>query len=278
MYKYFLTLLFAVYLHAEIMGGVAVVVKGEAITVNDVKKEMRLSNTNAKKALDILIRKKLEELEIKERGISVTSGEVYDDIKQAAARNGMSVSEFYEAIRNSNGLSSSELKEKIKTKLESQKLYSAIAYSNISQPTEDEIKEYYELNKEKFSHPSSFKSVIYASKDPQRLQEKIDNPMLYSPDINTNEQELPYDRIPPELASLLESTPVNSFTKIVSDGKGGYMSFYIKEVESSSVENGIEGYKNKIINMIMSEQREQVLGDYFAMLKHQADINIIRMP
>ena len=275
MYKIFLTIMFVSTLSAEIVDGVAVVVKGSPITLYDIKKEMQTTNIDAKRATDNLIRKTLESLEVKERRISVTSGEVYDDIKKAAAGNNLSVSEFYEVIRNSNGLSSAELKEKIKEKLLSQKLYSAIAYSGISKPSEDEIKAYFESHKDSFLHPSEFKVDVYQSNNMQRLQEKINNPMLYAPDILTDEQTLPYSKISPELASLLEKTPPNSFTAAVQDGKGGYMSFYVKEIKSAK-DVTLESVKNQIINMMIGEQREQVLGDYFARLRHNADIKMIR--
>ena len=277
MYKIILTFLFVVSLNATLVDGVAVVVKGSAITLYDIKKEMQLSKVDAKKASDILIRKKLEELETKERKISVSSGEVYDDLKKTAARNKMSLSDFYDAVRNSSGLSSSDLKAKVKERLLSQKLYSAIAYSSISAPSEVEIKEYYELHKEDFAHPSAFEVVIYGAKDKTKLQEKIDNPMFFSPDVQTNEQVLPYDRITPELASLLEKTPQNSFTAVIPDGKGGFMSFYVKNVESAK-ELGMESVKNQIVNLIMAGKREQILGDYFARLRNNADIKILRMP
>ena len=275
MYKIFLTLLFVATLNAEIVDGVAIVVKGKAITLYDIKKEMELSKVNSKKASDILIRKSLEQSETKERKITVSSGEVYDDIKKTASRNNMSVNDFYEAVRNSNGMSSSDLKAKIKYKLLSQKLYSAIAYSAMEEPSEEDIQEYFELYKDDFAHPSAFTAVIYQAKDQARLQEKIDNPMFYSPDIQTNEQVLPYDRISPELAKLLERTPLNSFTAVIPDGKNGYMSFYIKAIESAK-EGGIESVRSQIITQIQAGKREQVLGDYFARLRHNAEITMIR--
>ncbi|MEA1892398.1 MAG: peptidyl-prolyl cis-trans isomerase [Campylobacterota bacterium] len=275
MYKIFLTLMIAVSLNAEMVDGVAVVVKGKAITLYDIKEEMKISKLDAKYSLDALIRKALESQEIKERKISVSSGEVYDDIKKTAARNNLSVSEFYTAVRDSNGLSSSDLKIKIKEKLLSQKLYSAIAYSAISEPSQDEVEAYYNANKDSFAHPSGFEVIIYQAKDRARLQEKIDNPMFYSPDITTNEQNLPYERISPELASLLERTALNSFTTIVPDGKGGFMSFYIKQIDTAK-ETGIDSVRNQIVNIIMGDKREQVLGDYFARLRHNADIKILR--
>ena len=275
MYKIFLVFIFVANINAQMINGLAMVVKGKDITLYDIKKEMKLSGANEKKATEILIRKKLEEAEIDERRISVSSSEVFDDIKKTASRNNMSISDFYDAVRNSNGISSSELKVKIKEKLLSQKLYSAIAYSSLSQPSEDDIKEYYELHKDSFSHPKSFDVVIYNAKDKQRLGEKVSNPMLYAPDIATNEQTLPYNRISPELANLLARTTLNSFTPIVPDGNGGFTSFYLKNIDSNS-ELSIDDVKEQVINIIMSEAREQVLSDYFARLKHNADIKILR--
>jgi len=277
MFKIFMISLLALVLNAEVYDGVAIVVKDKAITLYDIKKEMKSSKIDAKKASDILIRQKLEEIETRERKISVNSSEVYDDIKQTASRNNMSISDFYEAVRDANGLSSQELKAKIKQKLLSQKLYQAIAYSSISEPSDDEIQEYYNLHKNNYKHPASFMVIIYQSPDKAELQKKITNPMFYSQNIVTNEQTLPYDRISPELASLLERTEVGHYTAVVPDGKGGYMSFYMKNVETAE-EAGLESVRTQIVNSIMADQREQVLSDYFARLRHNADINVIRMP
>jgi hypothetical protein len=277
MYKIILALLLAATVEAKVYDGVAVVVADKAITLLDIKKEMQTDRVDAKKATDILIRKKLESLEIKKRNISVSSSEVYDDIKKMAERNHMSVSDFYDAVREANGLSSEQLKAKVKQKLLSQKLFGAIAMSSMSEPGEEEIKDYYELHKNEFKHPASFSVVIYESKNKNLLKEKVDNPMFYSPQIASNEQVLPYGRISPELASLLSRTKVGAFTPVVPNGKGGFMSFYVKSVESAK-EAGVEKLRPQIINAIMAEKREAVLSDYFARLRDNADINIIRMP
>jgi len=215
--------------------------------------------------------------EIKERKIKVASSEVYEDIKQVASRNNMNVSELYEAVRSSSGLTSTEFKAKTKEKLLSQKLYSAIAYTSLSEPTEEEAMEYYELHKGDFSHPSGFKVILYTSKNKSRLQEKIDNPMFYSPDIQKEEKELIYDKISPELAKFLSKEKVDAFTPIVPNGKGAFMSFYIKDIKTAQ-ELGFRTIRNQVVNMIMGDKREQVLSDYFARLRGNADIQTIRMP
>ena len=264
-------------LQAKVYDGVAVVVKNQAITMLDIKKEMQKSHLNVKQATDKLIRQKLEAAEIKERKIVVSSTEVYDDIKDMAKRNHMSISDFYDAVRDANGLSSTQLKEEVRKKLLSQKLYQSIAYASMDEPSEKEIEEYYNLHKEDFIHPASFTVIIYDADDREILQEKVDNPMFYSPQIRTNEQVLPYNRISLELASLLEKTKVGSFTPVIPNGKGGFMSFYIKSRESAK-DAGLDGVRSQISNAILAQKREVILSDYFARLRANADINIIRLP
>ncbi|MBW6488294.1 peptidylprolyl isomerase [Sulfurimonas sp.] len=275
MYKIFLSLFFGALLSAELINGVSVVVKGEAITLRDVKEEMHMSNVDSATAIDILIRKKLEVAEIEERKISVASAEVYDDIKRVAAANKMSIDEFYEAVRNSNGLSSAELKEKTKEKLLSQKLYSSIAYSSAESPSEDEMKEYYKLHKDEFLRPIAFVATTYTSKNRELLQKKINTPVFHSNEIKTEQQTLPYNRISPELAGLLEKADVNTFTPVIMNNKGSFVTFYVKEIQKPS-KTGYEDVKEQIKNMIMGQKREQVLSDYFARLRGNADIKILR--
>jgi len=266
---------FVVSLNAQMIDAVAIVVKGKAITLYDIKKEMKVSKVDAKRAADALIRKKLEEIETDERKITVNSSEVYDDLKKTASRNNLNVSEFYKAVRDANGMSSKDLKIKVRERLLSQKLYSAIAYSHVSEPSKEEIAEYYELHKENFAHPSSFSVIIYQAQSQKALEEKIANPMFNAPSVSTSEQVLPYERISPELASLLEKTPQYSYTTVLPDGKGGHMSFYIQSIESAE-EGGVGSVTNQIKSMITAEKREQVLGDYFARLRLNADIKTLR--
>ncbi|MDD3475280.1 MAG: peptidylprolyl isomerase [Sulfurimonas sp.] len=275
MYKIILALLLGAMLSAEMINGVSVVVKGEAITIRDVKDEMHLSKVNATMATDILIRKKLEAAEIQERKITVTSSEIYDDIKKVAAANNLSIDAFYDAVRESNGLTSEEFKEKTREKLLSQKLYSAIAYSSMSMPDEEEMKEYYELHKDEFSRPKSFKVIIYSSPNEEALRKKITTPMFISDEVKVEERELPYDKISPELAKLLEKTEDKNFTPVVMDQQGGHVSFYLQEAKKSHI-GSYEDVKNQLSNTLMGQKREQVLSDYFARLRGNADIQIVR--
>ena len=277
MYKILLLLLITSLLSAKIYDGVAIVVNEKAITLLDIEKTMAQTHLDAKQVSKLLIRKKLEALEIKKRNITVTSDEVYADIRQLAQRNHLSVAEFYDAVRNSNGLSSDALQKKIKEQLLHEKLFQAIAMSSLSEPTDDEIAEYFKLHKKEFEHPSSFDVIIYTSKSREELETKVHNLMFYSPSITSHKQVLKYNHISPKLASLLSKTKIATFTPVVPNGQGGFMSFYVNSVKMAK-NIDLESIKPQIINAIMSKKREEVLTEYFARLRNNADIRIIRMP
>jgi len=277
MIKIFFILLISGALFAKMVDGVAIVIEDEPITLYDIKQKMKQTHLGVKEAAELLIKQTLEKLEIQKRGLGVGSGDVYAEIKRRAAMNNMSVSSFYAAIRDENGLNSQDLKKLIKEQLLSQKLYNAIAYSKLTPPTDEEIQEYYKLHKEELNHPSMFEVLVYSSKNPQLLQQQMQNPMFFSPKVDMTQRVLFYDKISPQLAQLLATTKKNRFTQIVPDGKGGYMTFYIKSI--TQPKNGdIKSLKPQIVNAIMAKKRQVVLDDYFTKLRAKKEITIIRLP
>ncbi len=271
----FLLLLSA--LEARVVDGVAILVKDSPISLYEVKAMMNEAKVDEDKAVQILIRKKLEDLEIETRNLQVTRKEVYADIEQMAEQNKMSMLELYNAVQESNHLSEAQFKIKIKEKLLNQKLYSSIAYSSMAEPSSDEMNEYYEMHKNEFTHPERYEVVVYMTGDKARLQEKIDNPMFYSPEIKSDNASIEHAKVNPQLATVLQNTKQGAFTQIIPNPQGGFMSFYMKEKIGESAQS-FDALKAQIKNIIMGAQRANVLDDYFARARLKADIQMLRLP
>jgi hypothetical protein len=264
-----------VVLNAKMIDAIAVRVDDAIITTYEIQKEMQLTHVDEKKAREMLIRKKLEEQEMKKRGIFVSETEVYDEIRRLAQANHMSIGQFYDAVRESNALSSSELKEKVKQRLESQKLYQSIAMAKMKEPDANEIEQYYKLHKAQFAKPAYYDVIIYISGDKKLLEQKQHNPMFFSPAISQQDQRITPDKINPQLAQLFEQAGEGNFTPVVPSGNNKFMTVYVKKIgERANV--SLEQVKPQIINAIMAEQRQEILDDYFAKLKENADIQILR--
>ncbi len=275
--KFLLIILYFVSIHAKTIDGIAIMVKDQPITLYEITQAMEENKIPQEQAVQLLERKKLEEIEIKQRHISASKQEVFEDIQRMAEQNKMSVIELYQAIQSSQGLSERKLKEKIKEKLLNQKLYNAIAFSHLEQPNDEEIEEYYQLHQKEFQKPSSFSVLIYQCPDKNLLQEKVDNPMFYSPQVTSEERTFEAAKMNPRLAELLDQTPLNSFTQIIPSPNGGFMSFYLKDKGASNTLD-LEAIRPQISSALMAQKRETILKDYFDRQRLNADIKVIRLP
>lgn len=272
-----LSALLATFLWSAPIGGVAVLVKNNPITLYEVQQEMKQSGTNAQTSSDTLIRKKLEQLEAEEKKITVSSAEVQEELSRMAAQNNLTVDQFVNAMQNVRGLSEKTLKAKIEESIKGQKLYSAIAFSKMSQPSAEEENEYYQLHLDEFSRPESFDVTIYHSSNQEALAAQISDPMRNVSNIQMKEEKLAYKSINPQLAQMLNKIPNGNFGPILPDGKNGFMSFYMRDKQNVVTDN-IDSVRPQITNTIMGEKRTQVLNDYFTRLRLSADIKVLRLP
>ncbi len=264
-------------LEAKMVDGIAILVKEQPITLYDVEQTMEKEHLSLSKAVDYLIREKLEEMEIKQRNIHVGSDEVYGRISQLASENGLTVPQLYDAVLSSQHLTRDAFEAKLRKTLEAQKLYSAIAMSGLEEPTESEMHEYYRLHAEKFSKSPRFDVILYESGDRRRLEAKIANPMLNVPGVRSEATTMEYAKINPRLAEMLNRAKPNSFLPVLPNPSGGFVAIYLKS-KAMPVMEPYDSVAEKIKREIMADEREQTLKDYFDRARMNADIKIIRLP
>ncbi|WP_310438789.1 peptidyl-prolyl cis-trans isomerase [Sulfuricurvum sp.] len=272
-----LSVVLSTFLWSAPIGGVSVLVKNTPITLYEVQQEMKQSGTNATQSADTLIRKKLEQLEATEKKITVTSTEINEELARMAAQNNLSLEQFLNAMQTVRGLSEKDLRAKVEETIKGQKLYSAIAFSKMAQPSAEEENEYYQLHLDEFSRPESFAVTTYTSKSKEALAMQISDPMRHVENIQMKEENIPFGKINPQLAQILNKIPEGSFSAILPNGQNGFMSFYMRDKVNVVTEN-IETLRPQIANAILGEKRNQVLNDYFTRLRLSADIKVLRLP
>ncbi|UFS62428.1 peptidylprolyl isomerase [Sulfurimonas sp. HSL-3221] len=272
-----LFILFTVALYARMVDGVAILVKEEPITLYAITQKMQEGGMTQAQAVDALIREKLESQEIAQRDLSVSETELQERIKQIAGQNNMTTAQLFDAVWKSEHLSRSAFEAKLKQSMLTQKLYSAVAMANMEEPGDEEMREYYRLHSEKFSHPETFDVTVYHASAQGALKRKMDNPMLMLPEVTMQEASLPYAKIEPQLAALLIKTEIGAYTPMLSDPKGGFVSFYIRN-KSLPVMQPFETVKMQVQEEMMADAREQTLKDYFNRARLNAEITVIRLP
>lgn len=278
MTKLLLPFLFTSLLFAGTISGIAVTIDDEPITLYEFKQEQDISKKSIKETLDSLIRLKLEELEAKKRHISVSNEEVLDELKKMAQKNNLTLTQLYEAMGSARNLTESQIKQKTKERLLKSKLFNAIAMSQIQEPTDEEVNEYYKLHIDKYKTAKKIDTIVYSSSSKQALLEKMSNPMMNIPSVNTQNITIDPSKIDQRVASIILQTKSNQFTPVLPNaGENGYITFYVLKKKDITTQP-LESVRPQVENKIIEEKREQVLSEHFQRMRTNADIKILRLP
>ncbi|NCB53839.1 MAG: peptidyl-prolyl cis-trans isomerase [Epsilonproteobacteria bacterium] len=260
---------------AATLDGVSVIINKEPITLFDVFKYSQRFQISKKEALDILVRQKLEDSEIKKQGISVDGFEVDQHIDKLAINNQMSTYDFLNMLRSKN-IDTLEYKEEIKKKLQRDKLYQKIVRDKMKQLSDGELLAYYNENQNEFSQAASFDVSIYSSANQQSLTAIQNNPMSAMSDVELKDTTFEATKMDQNLAGLLNKTPVGKFSSVVKTDQG-YVMFFVKnkhDVKAISFDNA----KNYIYGKLADGKEKQSIDDYFEKLKSSANIQVVRAP
>ncbi len=261
--------------YAGLVNAISVIINNEPITLYEIYKYSNKYQISTQKALDILIRQKLEDAEILKQNITVNNFEVENYIKKLATRNGISEFQFLQMLKN-KGIKLSDYKKDVKKKIEQKKLYGKIFASKKIRITPKEIKKYYEANKNQFVRAKGFEAVAYESPSKKSLEKIKQNPMLSIPDVKAKQVKFQSGSMDKGLESLLNQTKSGDFTPAFKIGSG-YTMFYLK------AKDGIETMpfdkvKEGIYSFLSSQKEKAAIDDYFEKIKSGASIQVLRKP
>lgn len=259
----------------RIVGGIALFVNGEPITLYEIKQVEKALHTDRLRATDMLVMEKLKDSEIKRLKIEVTDAQMDAQIAQIAQQNGMQLEQFYAAVMR-EGMSLSEYRTKLKEQILAQELMRKILFSsNVGQ--EDELRKYYNEHLEEFVVPKEIKGTKFVSKDKQTLESFIKQGINSDiPDsIGHSEDSVTINSLPPQVADIFLTTPEKSFTQVFESNDGSFVSFYIKQkIEKEQVD--FEKAKNYIAQKLIANNQEKILNDYFERVRSRSKIVFIR--
>ena len=269
-----LTLFFSP-LNASTVDGISLIINKEPITLYDIHKYATRFNLSKKEALDVLIRQKLEDSEIKKLGISADSFEVDQYIENLAISNGVSQYEFLNLIRSKN-IDVAEYKEDLRSKLQRDKLYKKIISTKMQQVGDNELRAYYNDNLNEFSQASAFDVTIYSSADQQALQAIAQNPMSAVGGVELKEASFDVAKTDPKLALLLNKTAQGSFSTMVKSDQNFVLFFVKKKHNVQTI--AFEDAKNYISSKLAEGKEQKAIEEYFEKLKASANIQVVRAP
>ncbi len=260
---------------SNVIGGIALFVNGEPITLYSIQKAQRMLNVDRLRATDALVMEKLKDSEIKRLKIEVSDSQIETQIEQIAQQNGMNMEQFYAAIMK-EGMNLVEYRTKLKEQMLAQELMRKILFSsNVGQ--EDELRKYYNENQNEFIVPKEVLSIKFVSKNKSSLKEYSKNGIdsELPNDIAKDEEKLEINSLPPHIADVFLMTPENSFTQILDTDDGNFVLFYVKQkIDTEHID--FERAKNYIVQKLITNNQERILKEYFERVRNRSKIVFVR--
>jgi parvulin-like peptidyl-prolyl isomerase len=264
-------------LHAQIIDAIAIDVDGEPITTLEIQAVQEKLNMSKKAAIEALIKDRLEKGAIDRANIIISQGEIDDRIKQIAQARGLSKTKMMSALRK-KGLTWNSYREQLSIEMKKEEFFKKHIASSVSKPTEDELKIYYETNREKFSKAgvvAQMSLLVYASNSSKKLQEAIHNPMKKIDGVQQKSILASSTEMNPKLFQLIQNTAEGSFTQPINTGRG-FVAYYVKS-KSSQESAGFEMVKNAVMMQWLQEERVKAGRNFYNKLKNDTNIRVIRL-
>ena len=276
----FRTALFALFFtfstaHAGLVDAISIIVDDQPITLYEIYKVEKQLGLPKEKAVEYMIKQKLKDEELKRLGIQVDEFDVNNEIEKIAQKNGIDSLKL-RAIMAKRGVDWEAYKKQVKEKLLQERLYEQILSTKIQPPSDETLKEYYQMHINEFSIPEAIRVIQYSAPDRKTLMEAIRNPMAEVPGVTREPQTIPSAKLNRQLLFLLTQTPKGHFTEIIPAG-GQFVSFYVQDFINPQP-LPYEKVKNQVYAKWMELKRKEAIKSHFDKLRAAADIKVLRAP
>ena len=258
--------------NAKYINGISAIIDGEIITDYDIQKLIDALKISPSQALNILIRQKLEDAQIKAMEINPSEIEINAQMSQIGARSGFKDwSDFEKALKN-QGVNINDFRAQVKNNIALEKLYSNITNRPNANITQENARRFYQNNKSLFSRFINATITQYSSQNAQDLE----NLKAKKPNnaLSAKAQKISATSTDARLVELVAKTKIGDFTPIIPQG-GFYVMFKINDKDGIYTPN-FEDIEENVAQAMIAQEKEAMIEDYFNKLRVSANIQIIK--
>lgn len=258
--------------NAKYINGISAIIDGEIITDYDIQKLIDALKISPSQALNILIRQKLEDAQIKAMEINPSEIEINAQMSQIGARSGFKDwGEFEKALKN-QGVNINDFRAQVKNNIALEKLYSNITNRPNANITQENARRFYQNNKSLFSRFINATITQYSSQNAQDLE----NLKAKKPNnaLSAKAQKISATSTDARLVELVANTKIGDFTPIIPQG-GFYVMFKINDKDGIYTPN-FEDIEENVAQAMIAQEKEAMIEDYFNKLRVSANIQIIK--
>lgn len=272
----FITIFMAIALHlaiAKTIDGVAIKVNGNIITMYEIEKIQNENKISKKEAIDLIIRNKLKENEIKRLGIIIDDKRLNEEINNIASSNNITRDELIKALK-AQGIDFQNYKNDLKEHLANRDLMQKVLQTNTNLTSDEDLKKYYDANPSLFTFPTIIKVTSYTSTSDEALQRFLSNPLIVNSSIQSKDEEINIRNLPPQIVNIFLNTPDKKFTPILNSGNT-LIVFFIKEKTNKEL-IPFDDIKSNVMQKYAEAKESDLLNEYFNKIKASTNIEYIR--
>jgi parvulin-like peptidyl-prolyl isomerase len=254
---------------AKVVDAIAIVVEGEPVTtaeIHAIEKQYGVSNQEAR---SLLIQDRLQKSAM--RNIIIDESLIDSKISGIAANNNISVPKMQKILK-SQGTSWNTYRSNMRDALKKEKFFRETVASSVPEPSEDELKLYYQNHRDEFFIPSSIRMIEYTAKTEQKMKDFLRT--KHTKGIRSKKVTKGTKSLNSTLLGALLSTQNGSYTRPFNAGDK-YISYKVLS-KKGKINMPFETARGAVTSRWKQEQQGKALKDYFEKLKTNADVQILR--
>jgi len=266
----FLTLtLMLSFAHARMVDGIALIVEGEPVTTEEIRKVQSRAHVSKQQAIDLLIQDRLQKAAMKD--IDISEGDIDQEISKIAEQNGLTIPKMQKILKK-QGTSWSKYRESIRKILKQRKFFQETVSQNIPTPTENELKHFYEMHKKEFTIPSTISVIEYSAPTEEKIKHFLKTQKTKG--IRSKRLVKHTKGMNSAMLGMLLQTPNGSFTAPINAGDRWVV--YKIRSKSGKTQMPFEAAQGAVAARWRQQQQSEAVKDYFKKMKTQANIQYIR--
>jgi parvulin-like peptidyl-prolyl isomerase len=254
---------------AKMVGGIALVVEGEAITTTEIQALSKAKHISKKEAQERLILERLQKATL--RDIYVSEEEVDTKIAKIAQQNHLLVPQMQQILKK-RGTSWREYRKTIKEALKKEKLFQSKIAPTLKKPSQAELKKFYQKHRKSYVIPSRIRVVEYQTSDKEVLERFLRTHKTRGMKHRTLTKST--RKMNPALLETFLQTKVGNFTPPLNAGDR-YILFKIKS-KSGKRQLSFEEAQKALISQWQAKEQKEALKRYFQKVRKSASIETVR--
>jgi parvulin-like peptidyl-prolyl isomerase len=255
--------------HARMVDGIALIVEGEPVTTEEIRKVQQRAHVSKEQAIDLLIQDRLQKAAMKD--IAISESDIDREISRIAAQNGLTIPKMQQVLKK-QGTSWSKYRESVRKILKQRKFFRETVSKNIPAPTESELKHFYENHKKEFTIPSSISVTEYSASTEEKIKQFLKDKKTKG--IRSKNLVKKTKTLNPAMLGTLLQTPNGSFTTPMNAGDRWVV--YKVRAKNGKTQMPFDAARGAVAARWRQMQQGQALKDYFKKMKTEANIQYIR--